>query len=152
MPGTRYDRFLDIHLVARVAPGETAEAGKGVGDRRRHAYDFRSDVQRQLQAYETKHVLPTACHQIGHVLGERDGNRAAAPGILRRQLESLRYVACFVTSRRARRLSCTTLRSNRRDPCRYSISSRATGRGMPMRPRSGRGFGLRRLPPTWWCP
>ena len=35
MPGTRYDRFLDIHLVARVASGETAAAGKGVGDRKR---------------------------------------------------------------------------------------------------------------------
>ena len=97
MPGTRYDRFLDIHLVARVAPGETAEAGKGVGDRKRHAYDFRTDVQRQLKAYETKHVLQAACHQIGHVLGERDGNRAATPGLTRQQLESLRYVACYVS-------------------------------------------------------
>lgn len=94
MPGTRYDRFLDIHLVAPKAHA-AVNPDKAVGQGN-HEYDFVHDVNRQLNDYRTKHVLPAGCREFTHVLGEHDGTPAAAVNLTSQLLEPLRYVACYV--------------------------------------------------------
>lgn len=95
MAHTRYDRFLDIHLVAPRTAG-TAR-GYVVGQNRRHQYDFTVDTDFQRNAYETKHGLTAHNAKVfGHVLGEDHVNANMQTGLAGQALESMRYIACYV--------------------------------------------------------
>lgn len=110
MPGTRYNRFLDIHLVSQGAgntknllPGQTGT----------YRYDFQSDFTGQRDAYEAKlnarfaadianqvamarmFGMPAPAAEraqiltIGHVLGSQ-------MGLPMQNLEPRHFVACYV--------------------------------------------------------
>jgi hypothetical protein len=95
MPGTRYDRFLDMHLVAPRTAATAPE--KVVGQNRQHKYDFQADTEFQRNAYQTKHGLTAQNAKVfGHVLGENHVNATMQSGLAGQTLESMRYIACYV--------------------------------------------------------
>ena len=111
MPGTRYDRFLDVHLVSSKVNDQKDILANQTGN---YEYDFQSDFGNQRSAYANKlngkfrddiahevrmagifggpspRAQQTQTLAISHVLGSQG---AALP---MQNLEPLHYVSCYV--------------------------------------------------------
>ena len=109
MPGTRYDRFLDVHLVSSKGGKNFLASQMG-----NYQYDFQADVAGQQTAYSNKlnakfrddiahevrmagifggpspRAQQTQTRVISHVLG------TGGPTLPMQSLEPLHYVSCYV--------------------------------------------------------
>jgi hypothetical protein len=94
---TRYDRFLDMHLVAPWRNSTKAQMGVGLGDYYSHSYDFKGDVRSQRRAYKRKYGLTARNAKVlDYVLGQNHVDANMQSGLAGHALDTMRYIGCYV--------------------------------------------------------